>query len=73
MEVRHGALSTANKNEVIIASAISSLSSCQIKAIHYHHQQNINIMMHNHSMHGRHKKQLSFLMTDFVNLCFNMS
>ncbi|KAL9841686.1 hypothetical protein AtNW77_Chr2g0241691 [Arabidopsis thaliana] len=37
MEVRHGALSTANENEVIIASAISSLSSCQINAIHYHH------------------------------------
>ncbi|CAL9233567.1 unnamed protein product [Arabidopsis halleri] len=37
MEVRHEALSTANENEVIIASAISSLSSCQIKTIHYHH------------------------------------
>ncbi|KAG7567359.1 hypothetical protein ISN45_Aa04g002420, partial [Arabidopsis thaliana x Arabidopsis arenosa] len=37
MEVRHEALSTANENEVIIASAVSSLSSCQIKTIHYQH------------------------------------
>ncbi|CAN7136760.1 hypothetical protein BRARA_D01376 [Brassica rapa] len=35
MEVRHGALSTANESYVI-ASAISSLSSCQINATHHH-------------------------------------
>ncbi|CAF2277755.1 unnamed protein product [Brassica rapa] len=39
MEVRHGALSTANESYVIIASAISSLSSCQINATHHHHHQ----------------------------------
>ncbi|XP_023639544.1 LOW QUALITY PROTEIN: uncharacterized protein LOC111830927 [Capsella rubella] len=43
MEVRHGALSTANENKVIIASAISSLSSCQINAMHgMHYHQGIN-------------------------------
>lgn len=60
MEVRHGALSTANEIDVIIASAISSISSCQINTIDHHHSCT--------SMYGIHKDQFSFLIVIQVNL-----
>ncbi|XP_018479760.1 uncharacterized protein LOC108850780 [Raphanus sativus] len=49
MEVRHGALSTANESYVIIASAIS-LSSCQISATHHHHHHH-HIIKHHPCQH----------------------
>ncbi|XP_048612297.1 uncharacterized protein LOC125586332 [Brassica napus] len=65
MEMRHGALSTANESYVIIASVISSLSSCQINATHHHHQHHPCMVDIN--------KQLLLSMINLVILCFNMS